>query len=98
MDSAKPRILVVDDNDEILDFLSQQLDRRGYRSITCRRGKEALKLAEGDPPDLILLDIMLPDMDGFKVCRMLKDRPETARIPIIFLTAKTTDVDKLKGF
>ena len=97
-ESGKPRILVVDDNDEILDFLSLQLERRGYRATTCRRGREAVRLAVEQRPDLILLDIMMPDLDGFKVCRMLKDSPDTARIPIIFLTAKTTDVDKLKGF
>ena len=88
------KILVVDDEENIVDILRENLEREGYETIAAYDGKTALKLALSDDPDLILLDCMLPEMDGFDVCRKL--RQETL-VPIIMLTAKSEEIDKVLG-
>ncbi|MBF0371501.1 MAG: response regulator [Magnetococcales bacterium] len=94
---AKPSILVVDDTPENLDVLKGVLRDR-YMVRPAINGALALKLAAKDPqPDLILLDIMMPEMDGYEVCRRLKESPRTKDIPIIFVTAKAKVEDELKG-
>lgn len=93
----KEKILVVDDEDDILDLVTYNLTREGYRVSTAIRGAEALKKVGEDPPDLILLDLMLPDIDGFDVCRELKRNARTSAIPIVMLTAKTADADQVAG-
>jgi len=94
----KQTILVVDDNPENIHLLSAML-RPNYRVKAAINGALALKLARGeDKPDLILLDIMLPDIDGYEVCRQLQLLPETAEIPIVFVSAKNTLADENRGF
>lgn len=94
----KPTILVVDDTPDNITLLCSLLGEQ-YRNKVATNGVKALKIARADPkPDLILLDIMMPDMDGYEVCRQLKADSETEHIPIIFLTAKTQEGDETKGF
>jgi DNA-binding response OmpR family regulator len=94
MEMTKDKILVVDDEKKIVDLLRLYLERDGYRVIAAYDGLEALTLARQGQPDLILLDLMLPGMDGLDVCRTLQAE---SQVPIIMLTARTTDEDKLVG-
>ena len=94
----KARILVVDDTPENVDILAGILSEH-YQIKVALNGAQALKLAEADPPpDLILLDVMMPEMDGYEVSRRLHDNPATRDIPVIFVTAKTEVEDETKGF
>jgi CheY-like chemotaxis protein len=92
-----PRILLVEDNEENRDALSRRLERRGYEVITATDGKRALELAEFKVPDLILLDMSLPEIDGWEVARTLKDSEATRKIPIIALTAHAMSGDREKA-
>jgi DNA-binding response OmpR family regulator len=92
------RILLVDDKPTNLRFLSQILIDRGYKVQRAISGQLALNAAIASPPDLILLDIMMPEMDGNEVCRNLKAREETKEVPIIFLTALNETLEKVKAF
>jgi putative two-component system response regulator len=90
MDNHKSKILLVDDEPANLELLSEALKQQ-HHVIVAINGKLALKLALAEPqPDLILLDVVMPDMDGFEVCRRLKADPRTARIPVIFISARHT--------
>ena len=91
-------ILVVDDVTPNLDFLSTVLTQQGYKVRSAISGKVALKIAVAAQPDLILLDIKMPEMDGYEVCRLLKANPLTQEIPIIFLSALDQTDDKVKAF
>ena len=94
----KQTVLVVDDTPDNLTLITSLLKDR-YRVKIATNGNRALQIAFSDePPDLILLDIMMPEMDGYEVCRHLKGDSQTADIPIIFLTAKSEIEDELKGF
>ncbi|MDV7340668.1 response regulator [Terasakiella sp. A23] len=93
----KKKILIVDDTPENIDVLKEVLIT-DYSVKAALNGQVALKIANKDNPDLILLDVMMPGMDGFEVCEKLKSDPQTAHIPIIFVTAKTEEVDENKGF
>ncbi|MEO5365926.1 MAG: two-component system response regulator [Magnetococcus sp. WYHC-3] len=94
---TKPIILIVDDTPENLDVLGGVLARQ-YKVKAALNGPRALKIARSDPrPDMILLDVMMPEMDGYEVCRQLKADPLTASIPVIFVTAKTSVEDERKG-
>ena len=91
-------ILVVDDNPDNLQLISELLLDR-YRLKVAGNGAKALRIAQGSPrPDLILLDIMMPEMDGYEVCRRLKAEPQTRDIPLIFLTAKSEVAAEQRGF
>jgi len=90
-------ILVVDDAPENIDVLRGILSRN-YKIKAAINGKKALKIAYNSPPDIILLDVMMPDMDGYEVCRRLKEDPRTSPIPIIFVTAKSETEDETTGF
>ncbi len=92
------RILIVDDTPQNLQVLGTVLDKAGCRVSFATGGKQALAVAANAKPDLILLDIMMPEMDGYEVCRRLKKDTATASIPIIFLTAKTESEDIVRGF
>jgi two-component system cell cycle response regulator DivK len=81
------KILLVEDNEMNQDMLKRRLERKGYEVVTAADGKEAVRMAESQTPDLILMDIRLPVMDGWKAMRRLKILPETQSIPIIALTA-----------
>ncbi|MGM5482045.1 MAG: response regulator [Nanobdellota archaeon] len=89
---AKKKILVVDDQYTIRELLEMSLEE-DYNILKAEDGKEALELAQNEPPDLIVLDIMMPKMDGFEVCRKLKFSNDTSKIPIIVLTAKHSSDD-----
>ncbi|MBB1517651.1 response regulator [Aquipseudomonas guryensis] len=96
--SDQPLVLVVDDTPENLELMSELL-LGSYRVKVASNGAKALRIAAGEPqPDLILLDIMMPEMDGYEVCQRLKADPATAEIPVVFLTAKTEQADEQHGF
>jgi len=83
-----PQIMVVDDDPDTVTILARHLQREGFVAIEAVSGAECLRIAFEQPVDVILLDLMMPDMDGFAVCRALKDDPTTAEIPIIVITAR----------
>jgi len=91
------KILLVDDNTTNLQLLHETLDGLGYKLLIAKNGKTALAIAQKAGPSLILLDIMMPEMDGYEVCRRLKADKKTAHIPIIFITAMVDDEDEAKG-
>jgi DNA-binding response OmpR family regulator len=91
------KILVVDDETELLKALSIRLNTSGYEVITASDGQEGLEKAKSLNPDLIVLDILMPKMDGYEVCRMLKFDEKYKSIPVIMLTAKAQDIDKAMG-
>jgi DNA-binding response OmpR family regulator len=92
-----PRILVVDDEPPIRDILKFQLENAGFVVKCAEDGLEGLQMAEEDPPDLVLLDLMIPQMDGYEVCRRLKAAYGTRHVPVIILTARGELDEKLKG-
>lgn len=94
--SKNKTILVCDDERDIVDVLVYNLAKEGYKVIPAYNGKEALEKINSDV-DLVLLDIMMPYMDGLEVCRNLKKNPETQNISIIFLTARDSEIDEVKG-
>src|SRR5690242_2768979 len=94
----KSLILIVDDNPVNIQIVGEHLRDGGYDISVATSGIKAVAIAAKSNPDLILLDIMMPDMDGYDVCRQLKANPETQEIPIIFLTAKIDEADIVKGF
>src|ERR1700733_10793115 len=83
-----PRIMVVDDDPDTVSILARHLQREGFVAIEAVSGAECLRLVREHPVDVILLDLMMPDMDGFEVCRALKDERRTAGIPVIMITAR----------
>lgn len=91
------RILVVDDENINLRLVSRLLEMEGYEVVTAQSGESALHLIEQKRPDLALLDVMMPLMDGYELCRRLRQNPLTARIPIVMLTALVDENDRLKG-
>jgi two-component system alkaline phosphatase synthesis response regulator PhoP len=91
---AGKRVLVVDDDEKTVELVKLYLNRDGYKVLTAYNGTEALRLARESRPDLIVLDLMLPGIDGLEVCRTLRGESD---VPIIMLTAMTTDEDKLAG-
>ena len=95
MDMARTRILVVDDNRKTVELVRAYLEKDGYQVMAAYDGLQTLELARQGRPDLIVLDLMLPGLDGLDVCRVL--RGEGNKVPIIMLTAKTTEADKLIG-
>jgi len=94
---AKERILIVDDEEDILELIAFNLTRDGFRTETAMTGETALEMARRGKPDLVLLDLMLPGIDGLDVCRLLKSDSSTAGIPVIMLTAKGEDADIVTG-
>ena len=94
---ANERILVVDDEEDVLELVRYNLDKNGYKVITTASGEQAIIEAGGKTPDLIILDLMLPGIDGLEVCRKLKSDVKTERIPIIMLTAKGEETDIVTG-
>ncbi len=91
-------ILIVDDNPKNLQILGNMLEEHHYKTAVAKDGRKALELAQKRLPDVILLDIMMPEMDGFVVCRQLKRDEATREIPVIFISALTETAEKLKGF
>ncbi len=96
--NKKVSILVVDDNSDNLTVVGNYLKQKDYNLALAQDGKSALEIVNQHKIDLILLDIMMPEMDGYEVCRILKENPETKDIPVIFLTARTDTEDVVQGF
>ena len=91
------KILIVDDEPNIVIPLQFLMEQNGYRTLVAQSGEEALEMISKEKPDLVLLDIMLPGVDGFEVCEIIRLNPEWRNTRIIFLTAKGRDVDIAKG-
>ena len=94
---SKKRILVVDDEVDLVETVRFSLELEGYDVLVAYNGEEALNQARKENPDLILLDLMLPKLDGYKVCRLLKFDERYKHIPVLMLTAKTQEKDKATG-
>lgn len=90
------KILIVDDEKDIVDLLKYNLEKEGYEVITALDGQTAIEYSSQNP-DLILLDVMLPEVDGFEVIKMIKKQKDTENIPVIFLTAKGSEIDEVLG-
>ena len=95
--TAPTTILVADDEPNIVTALEFLLERGGYQVRIARNGDEALKAIESDPPDLVLLDIMMPVKSGYEVCKRIRERPEWAGMKVVMLSAKGRDVEVNKG-
>lgn len=92
------RVLIVDDDPDIQRLVSYNLSQAGFQVATASSGRTALETVQKHPPDLIILDIMMPDIDGMEVCRTLRQRDSSRRIPIIMLTARGDEIDRVVGF
>lgn len=94
---VKPKILVVDDEPDALELIEFNLKGAGFEVVTAADGEEALRLARSHVPDLVLLDLMLPEVDGLEVCKILRRDSSTSSLPIIMVTAKAGEVDRVLG-
>ena len=94
---AKASLLVVDDEEDIRDLIKYNLTKEGYEVTTVETGEQALKEARNRLPDLIILDLMLPGVDGLEVCKILKASHETAHLPILMVSAKGEEADVVTG-
>ena len=94
---SKEKILIVEDEKDIVKMLDYNLKKEGFRALSANNGEDGLDMARKEHPDLILLDLMLPEMDGLEVCKAIKNDTKTAHIPIIILTAKAQETDKIVG-
>lgn len=94
---AKETILVVEDDEDIQELIRVNLLKEGYRAVTASSGEEGLKAAKASVPDLVLLDLMLPGLDGLEVCRMMKAEPSIRDVPIVMVTAKGEESDVVAG-
>jgi|SoiMethySBSTD1v2_1073268.scaffolds.fasta_scaffold846030_2 two-component system phosphate regulon response regulator PhoB len=92
------RVLIVDDDPDIQRLVNYNFSKAGFEVVEAGSGRKALESVQKQPPDLIILDLMLPDIDGVEVCRTLRQRESTRRIPIIMLTARGEEVDRVIGF
>jgi len=94
---AKPTILVVDDEEDIRELVELNLRREGYHVVMCETGEQALEQVSSQAPDAIVLDLMLPGIDGLEVCRRLKAEPKTRQVAVVMLTAKGEEADIVTG-
>jgi two-component system cell cycle response regulator len=93
----RSKILIVDDEPLNIDYLAQELEDLSYETVIATSGPEALEKVATEAPDLILLDVTMPDMNGFTVCRLLKEKEETQLIPVVIMTALRGREDRIKG-
>ena len=98
MENSEITILLVDDEPDILEFLGYNLEREGYRVLKAKNGEKALKLAREGKPMLIILDVMMPGMDGMETCNRLRSMPELEGTVIAFLSARGEDYSQIAGF
>lgn len=98
MSSAPFKILLVDDEPDIVDFLSYNLKKEGYEILTANNGKDAIEIAKKEIPHLIVLDVMMPDMDGIETCREIREQKGLQDVLIAFLTARSEDYTQIAGF
>jgi len=94
---SKEKILIVEDEKDIIEMVRYNLEKEGYSALRAHNGYDGVSLAKKERPGLVILDLMLPDIDGFEVCRLLKKNDITNRIPIIMLTAKSRESDRVAG-
>ncbi len=92
------KILAVDDEKHIVRLVQINLQKEGYEVITANNGQEALDKIAAEKPDMVIMDVMMPQMDGFEALKILKSKPETATLPVIMLTAKAQDADVFEGW
>jgi CheY-like chemotaxis protein len=99
-DDGKKRILICDDDPVILRLLQVNLELEGYEPLLAHHGEQAVEVATAEQPDLVILDIMMPRMDGYEACQLLKANESTKDIPVIFLSAKAqpSDIERGKSF
>lgn len=97
-DQTPARVLVADDEDDVRDLVVYRLSRSGYDVVEALDGEEAFRLATEQTPDLIVLDVMMPRIDGYELTRRLRAEPATSRVPVILLTARTQENDVSQGF
>src|SRR5690349_7807512 len=93
----KPKILVVDDEPDALEVLGYKLREAGFTPILATDGLKALAAVRAERPDLVVLDLMLPELDGLEVCKLMRRDPATAGIPVLMLTAKAAEMDRVVG-
>jgi two-component system alkaline phosphatase synthesis response regulator PhoP len=98
MNNSAYKILLVDDEQDILEFLSYNLKKEGYDVYTANNGKEAINIAKKINPHLIILDVMMPDMDGIETCREIRELPGLKDVMVAFLTARSEDYSQIAGF
>ena len=98
MNTSKPKILIVDDEPDILELIEYNLKKEGYQVFTANNGQEAVQEAKKAVPDLIILDIMMPKMDGIEACRILRTMPEFKNTFMVFLTARSEEYSEIAGF
>lgn len=98
MKNDNQTILLVDDEPDILEFVSYNLSKEGYNVFTSSNGKDAIDIAIKEKPDLIILDVMMPDLDGIETCRVIRETPELKSTLIAFLTARNEDYSQIAGF
>ena len=91
------KILLVDDERDIVELISLSLQKEGFKAVPTYSGEEALEWMKNDSPDLVILDLMLPGIQGLEVCRRIRSSPEYSDVPIIILSAKTTEMDRIIG-
>lgn len=96
--NSKQKILVVDDEQDIVDLISYNLNKEGYQVCTAINGRQAIEVAKKENPDLIILDVMMPEMDGIESCRQMRALPEFKSTFIIFLTARSEEYSEIAGF
>src|SRR5690349_11848905 len=96
-DPVRKTVLVVEDEPDIRELVKYNLEREGFHVVEAENGEQGLAAVQRDKPALVLLDLMLPGMDGMEICRLLRGRPETSSLPIIILTAKAAEVDRILG-
>jgi len=94
---SSKRVLAIEDEEDILEVIEYNLDREGYDVTTSRNGEDGLELVRKDHPDIVLLDLMLPDLDGLEVCRKIRSDQEIKQIPVIMVTAKDTESEVVLG-
>jgi len=97
VEAKMKRVLVVDDEPDIVEIVACLLEGEGYETLVARDGIEAVEVAEAERPDLVLLDVMMPEMNGYQVCRLLRAKPEFRDTPVVMLTAKAQQSDQFWG-
>ncbi|MGQ9654896.1 MAG: response regulator, partial [Thermodesulfobacteriota bacterium] len=95
---GQKKILVVEDEEDLLDLIDYNLRQAGFRVLRAADGQEGLRLAQREKPDLVILDLMLPKMDGKEVCRRIRQGEQTRLVPVVMVTAKSEEIDRIIGF
>jgi len=97
MTRANPTVLIIDDEKDLIEMVRYSLEKHGFDVIGALDGESGLDIAKNQAPDIVLLDLMLPGVDGLEVCKRLRNDPKTARLPVLMLTAKAEETDRIVG-